>query len=407
MTGKASAISAAGWIGPVLFVLTLVCVISAEAGETLYNGIVLPDTWPPRIEELTAEPMPVPYLEHPPEVIPIDLGRQLFVDDFLIEQTTLGRTFHTAEYYEGNPVLRPERRWEKAFKPGNAMVFSDGVWYDPQAGLFKMWYRADCGNTCYATSEDGIHWERPALDVQPGTNVVCLAGYRDSSTVWLDLEEKDPNRRYKLFQFHRDCWRASLHSSADGIHWSGPTWCGNSGDRSTIFYNPFRKVWVCGCLVVGNRLFFYVSGRSGPANSTGLAFLRRDGFASMDAKSTEGSLTTRPVRFAGKHLFVNVDAKGGELRVEVLDRDGKVIGPFTRANCNPVGVDKTRQPITWRGADDLSAVAGRPVRFRFLLERGSLYAFWVSSDRIGASHGYVAAGGPGFTDPTDTIGSAK
>jgi len=45
------------------------------------------------------------------------------------------------------------------------------------------------------------------------------------------------------------------------------------------------------------------------------------------------------------------------------------------------------------------------VRFRFHLRNGALYAFWVSPDKSGASRGYVAAGGPGFTGPTDTVGS--
>ena len=54
------------------------------ASETLYNGIVLPDAWPPRrtmAELRSGEVMKVPYLEQKPEVIPIDVGRQLFVDD--------------------------------------------------------------------------------------------------------------------------------------------------------------------------------------------------------------------------------------------------------------------------------------------------------------------------------------
>ncbi|MEP0842322.1 MAG: hypothetical protein HRF43_06385, partial [Phycisphaerae bacterium] len=67
---------------------------TATAGPPLYNGIVLPDEWPPRIEKLTREPMAVPYLQNRPEVVPIDVGRQLFVDDFLIEKTDLRRTFH-------------------------------------------------------------------------------------------------------------------------------------------------------------------------------------------------------------------------------------------------------------------------------------------------------------------------
>ena len=73
------------------------------------------------------------------------------------------------------------------------MPFSDGAWFGPKDGLFKMWYLA--GNkrsTCYATSKDGLHWEKPALDMHPGTNVVLPAGSRDSSTVWLDHDTTDP-----------------------------------------------------------------------------------------------------------------------------------------------------------------------------------------------------------------------
>jgi hypothetical protein len=114
--------------------------------------------------------------------------------------------------------------------------------------------------------------------------------------------------------------------------------------------------------------------------------------------------------FDGKYLFVNVDAKAGELRMEVLDADGKVIAPFLRDNCVPVKADSTRQRIEWKGAPDLAALArqtaGR-VRFRFHLTNAKLYSFWVSPDLSGASHGYVAAGGPGLTGPTDTTGGGQ
>ena len=70
----------------------------------------------------------------------------------------------------------------------------------------------------------------------------------------------------------------------------------------------------------------------------------------------------------------------------------------------PLHGDGTRQAVRWRRARDLSALAGRTVRFRFHLRNGELYAFWVSPDKSGASHGYVAAGGPDFTGPTDTVG---
>src|SRR5206468_811812 len=110
------------------------------------------------------------------------------------------------------------------------------------------------------------------------------------------------------------------------------------------------------CLIVGDELYFNVSGRSGirgsPASgacSTGLATLRRDGFASMDAGASEGRLVTRTVRFRGKHLFVNVVAQGGELRAEVLDQQDRIVEPFTQANCLPIKVDRTLQIVQWRG----------------------------------------------------------
>jgi hypothetical protein len=201
--------------------------------------------------------------------------------------------------------------------------------------------------------------------------------------------------------------------SRDGFHWDRP-------DR-TPFLASSRNVgtWdrgylhpACGiCTVVGDKLYFYYSGWSGESpklgnntyagGSTGVAFLRRDGFASMDAGEQVGTLTTRPVTFKGKYMFVNLDAPKGDLQVEVLDEQGKVIAPFSMDNCLPVSGDNTRQQITWKGADNLSTLSGRKVKFRFQLRQGQLYAFWVTPDAKGASFGYVAAGGPGFNGPVD------
>ena len=238
--------------------------VATEPGEVLYNGIQLPQEWPPEKERLTREPMPVPYLEHPPTVIPIDVGRQLFVDDFLIEQTTLQRTFHQPQYHPANPILRPDKPWEHEQDGPRqgpvAMPFSDGVWFDPQDDLFKMWYLGDYGkqHICYATSRDGIHWDKPSLDVVPGTNIVFLTSESDSRMLWHDLEEHDPTRRYKLFitQITRggegligtgQDWYGEMdvHFSPDGIHWSqSVARSGRTKERNTVFLNPFRKVWV-------------------------------------------------------------------------------------------------------------------------------------------------------------------
>jgi hypothetical protein len=57
----------------------------AAGRETLYNGIVLPSPWPPRRVPPAFVPETPPYLVSPPPVINFEIGRQLFVDDFLIE----------------------------------------------------------------------------------------------------------------------------------------------------------------------------------------------------------------------------------------------------------------------------------------------------------------------------------
>ena len=51
----------------------------------------------------------------------------------------------------------------------------------------------------------------------------------------------------------------------------------------------------------------------------------------------------------------------------------------------------------------LAGLAGKPVRFRFHLEDGSLYSFWVSKDPDGASGGYLGAGGPRYAGLKDAV----
>jgi hypothetical protein len=210
----------------------------------------------------------------------------------------------------------------------------------------------------------------------------------------------------------------TLAYSRDGFHWSRPdrraflAATRIAGDWDRGYLHSAASV----CAIVGDKLYFYYGGWSGEqkplgtgtsiycGGATGLAFLRRDGFASMDAIGKRGTLTTRNITFKGKYLFVNLDAPRGELRAEAIDESGKVIAPFSAENCIPVAGNKTCLLVNWKGARDLDALSGRPVRLRFSLSNGSLYAFWVSPDASGASHGYVAAGGPGFTGPTDIVG---
>ncbi|MBQ8552010.1 MAG: glycosyl hydrolase family 32 [Clostridia bacterium] len=222
--------------------------------EKLYNNIMLPDDFACEM----SSPQNVPYLKTPPEVINITVGRQLFVDDFLVEETDLVPEYHKAVKYAGNPVLKAETEWEIAQSPV-ACPKSGGVWYDEEEHIFKMWYEAGwLRNMCYATSKDGIHWERPNVGEKPGTNLILTYdGYEpskffvdetylrpDSTTVFIDYE-CDRSERYKLFLRNPGGKRPGYAAvSSDGIHFRDFRPTGSVYDRTTIFYNPFRKKWV-------------------------------------------------------------------------------------------------------------------------------------------------------------------
>ena len=60
--------------GAVAALLALLALAAGSAGRVLYNGVRLPAAWPPA-QQLTREPMAVPYLKSPPAVIPIDVPR--------------------------------------------------------------------------------------------------------------------------------------------------------------------------------------------------------------------------------------------------------------------------------------------------------------------------------------------
>lgn len=234
-------------------------VVVPDDPKALYNGIVLPDQWPPKRSYSSdiCRGMSPFYLSKKPEVVNISTGRQLFVDDFLIESTTLKRTFYYPEYYAGNPVLQPDKDWERMGNKGAAFAapFSDGIWYDEQEAKYKMWYMAgggshsvnNAGVTCYAESADGINWTKPVLSVVSGTNIVDKGSERDASVVWLDKQEANASKRYKMFQVAggKGNWKYHYKTSADGKQWRDNSSPSQSvADRSTVYKNPFRNVWV-------------------------------------------------------------------------------------------------------------------------------------------------------------------
>ena len=171
----------------------------------------------------------------------------LFLDDRHIDQAQgLVRRFGQPEPCKANPIIRADRPWER----DAAFVDTGLVFYDEADQLFKAWYQGgacygpnDQSNMCYATSVDGIEWNKPDLGVvkyegNTRNNIVLMADcMMHDPAVILDHADPDPARRYKAIWWGgrcdpagRDGWQLghAVGFSPDGIHWAehpnNPVW---------------------------------------------------------------------------------------------------------------------------------------------------------------------------------------
>jgi len=172
--------------------------------------------------------------------IDVGLDRQLFVDQALIEyREGVDLVLHPGAVHPGL-VLAASMPWE-----GQSISLGGSVVFDPAEALWKMWYtaQAETSRICYATSADGIHWQRP--DLGAGDNVVLpqaswpsvmLRASADEGCRYsmVCVEETPPTPVYASF------------TSPDGISW---TRCGSTHEG----VGPITAAWDAGrrmCLAV-------------------------------------------------------------------------------------------------------------------------------------------------------------
>lgn len=137
--------------------------------------------------------------------------KQLFLDDHVLARLEkVKRHLHQPEKY--GAVIRPDQRWED-----QSLQVRTGPSWNPHGKIWMLWYT----DGAYATSQDGIRWEKPSLglrehegsknnnlmlpatkyefkDPETGREIAKMEG--DGLTIdkaFYDAKEPDPNRRYK------------------------------------------------------------------------------------------------------------------------------------------------------------------------------------------------------------------
>jgi hypothetical protein len=83
----------------------------------------------------------------------------------------------------------------------------------------------------------------------------------------------------------------------------------------------------------------------------------------------------KPLVFQGDRLMVNFSAAAaGSLQVEIQSENGKAIDGYTLSDCPEIYGDQIERVVKWNG-HDVSNLADKPIRLRFVLRDADLFAF--------------------------------
>ncbi len=261
----------------------------------------------------------------------------------------------------------------------------------------KIWDRTDgryYRARAMSFSDDFTHWSQPwtvllpdKLD-PPDLQLYGMVGWPYAS-MWVGT----------LRAYHSSTGDhpidLQLVTSRDGIHWeragnrgsfipNGPDGSYDHGYHHEFSNSPIR---------IGDELYFYYAstpyGKAVPIDYERdsricLAKLRVDGFASLraDGKHESSYVVTRPLDFNGTGLYINANAKGGSIYVEILrggqDNGFEPISGYTKMECLPIKNDGVGLPVFWEGNNKLDSIKGERIRLKFYMEgSAALYSFSI------------------------------
>ena len=171
---------------------------------------------------------------------------------------------------------------------------------------------------------------------------------------------------------------AVFMSSRDGQHWDRSqleAWIRPGPDPRNWTDRSNMPAW--GIVQTSPEEFsMYVSEHYGwPDNRLRRVTVRRHGFASAHASAAGGEFTTRPVTFGGDKLGLNyATSAGGAVQIEVQDESGDPIPGYALKDMKPLFGDELDVVVAWSTKSDVSELAGKSVRLRFVLRDADIFS---------------------------------
>ena len=293
--------------------------------------------------------------------------------------------------------------------------------WDPPANVATRWRKVLLSEGRLAGS--GIQWTEPELvfgtdekdgataDVYTMPVFAYAGGYIGCPWIYQRVGSLDPELQGAI--------HTQLAFSRDGRKWTrvrqgepflalGPPGSWDGGMAGLLG----------GIALMGNRLRFHYFGyarlhddppRPEIKRYCGSGTLRLDGFCSLEAGPEGGALVTVPFWPLGKHLYINADARQGEIRVEALqdythveaklaEKGGEPRGLFRLDASVPFQGDSTSHRVRWRHGENFADnfPAGwndpreilkergnrrfekRAIALKFQLKNARIYSFWFA-----------------------------
>ena len=79
--------------------------------------------------------------------------------------------------------------------------------------------------------------------------------------------------------------------------------------------------------------------------------------------------------FSGSELSLNFSTSaGGSVKLEIQEPDGKPLSGYALSDHVPMVGDAIERTVVWKDGRDLSGLAGKPVRLRFVLQEADIFA---------------------------------
>lgn len=173
----------------------------------------------------------------------------------------------------------------------------------------------------------------------------------------------------------------ALAWSHDGVHWVR--------DREPFFDRARQQgawdhahAWIDEQVPVGDEVRLYYAGyqRGHKVNrfeerQIGLVKMKRDRYVAREAGPEGGSFRTPLLLLApdARTMTLNVDARGSEVRVQVLSPEDQPLAGFSQSDCEAIRGDVLAAPVRW--ARPLADLAGQPVKVEFCLKNARVFAF--------------------------------